>query len=139
MKDNTVINRLSVVLVSIYLFSVAAWLLLTRQIPSPSLGRLVLARLRRPYSGDLDEMRQEQGHCWLAALPSHLLTDQESASCLMVFENGKPLGPAHAAHEEIRRIGGGRFSHWGGDLFFSTSDNTDPRTNGRNYRVKEVR
>ena len=32
-------------------------------------------------------------------------------------------------------MGSGRFSHWGGNLFFSTSDNTDPNTNGRVYQV----
>jgi hypothetical protein len=37
--------------------------------------------------------------------------------------------------------GGGRFSHWGnglgnGYIIFSTSDNTDPRRNGRTYLVR---
>ena len=36
-------------------------------------------------------------------------------------------------HADIRSLGGGRFSHWGNNLFFSASDNTDPRTNGRTY------
>ena len=36
-------------------------------------------------------------------------------------------------HEDIRSQGGGRFSHWYGCLFFSTSDGTDPRVNGRAY------
>jgi hypothetical protein len=61
-------------------------------------------------------------------------------SKLRIFENGIELGPSHATHADIRTLGGGRFSHWGGSsgtgasqLYFSTSDNTDPRQNGRIY------
>ena len=35
-----------------------------------------------------------------------------------------------------RKDGKGRYSHWGArSLWFSTSDNSDPRTNGREYKV----
>jgi hypothetical protein len=47
--------------------------------------------------------------------------------------DGQLLGPPHASHEEIRRSGGGRYSHWEGRLYFSSSDGSDPRTNGRRY------
>lgn len=61
--------------------------------------------------------------------------DQIARSQLMLLENGKPLKP-HEAHVQIRNEGLGRFSHWGAHgLLFSSSDNTDPRTNGREYRV----
>jgi hypothetical protein len=57
-------------------------------------------------------------------------------SDLILLEDGKPLGPAHCAHAEIRKEGKGRWSHWGScTVWFSTSDNSDPRTNGREYRV----
>jgi hypothetical protein len=57
-------------------------------------------------------------------------------SDLVLMENGKPLGPAHSAHADIRKDGQGRYSHWGArTLYFSTSDNTDPKTNGREYKV----
>ena len=36
----------------------------------------------------------------------------------------------------IERLGQGSFSHWDRDLFFSTSDNTDPRVSDRTYLVK---
>ena len=55
-------------------------------------------------------------------------------STLRLFENGKELGPAHAAHVDIRAKGGGQFSHWNTTLYFSASDNSDPRTNGREYK-----
>lgn len=62
--------------------------------------------------------------------------DSESSptsSTLRLYENGKELGPAHTSHKDIRRYGKGRFSHWGNSLYFSSSDNTDPRRNGRRY------
>lgn len=57
-------------------------------------------------------------------------------STLMLFEDGKPLGPAHTLHATIRETGRGAFSHWRGRLLFSTSDNSDPRTNGRRYTAR---
>lgn len=52
-----------------------------------------------------------------------------------LFEDNKPLGPTHSLHDDILELGLGRFSHWGSTLYFSTSDNSDPRTNGRFYKV----
>lgn len=57
-------------------------------------------------------------------------------SRLEVLENGRPLGPAHTLHVEIARQGKGRFSHWLRALYFSASDNSDPRHNGRTYAVR---
>lgn len=55
------------------------------------------------------------------------------ASPLRIFENGLDLGVGHEGHAEIRQLGGGRFSLWMNHLHFSSSDNTDPRTNHRIY------
>jgi len=57
-------------------------------------------------------------------------------SKVIVLENGKRLGPPHTFHETIRQHGMGAYSHWGTYLYFSSSDNTDPRSNGRAYIVK---
>jgi hypothetical protein len=54
----------------------------------------------------------------------------------MVIEDGRPLGPAHSFHDTIRNQGRGRFSHWHSGLYFSTSDGSDPRANGRVYELK---
>jgi hypothetical protein len=61
-----------------------------------------------------------------------------TASVLRVLENGVDLGPAHSGHTTIRSTGKGAFSHWQDSsgnvgLYFSTSDNTNPKTNGRSY------
>jgi hypothetical protein len=64
---------------------------------------------------------------------------QPRGSNLSVFEDGRKLGPAHAMHADIAKIGGGRYSHWnapdGSIVLFSASDNSDPRANGRRYTV----
>ena len=54
-------------------------------------------------------------------------------SILKFYEDGVEIGPAHSVHNDIRRQGEGRFSHWGETILFSASDNSDPRTNGRTY------
>lgn len=55
-------------------------------------------------------------------------------SPVILYEDGKPLGPGHRLHDEINKFGQGRFSHWAVTGFvFAASDNSDPRTNGREY------
>jgi MoaA/NifB/PqqE/SkfB family radical SAM enzyme len=53
-----------------------------------------------------------------------------------LFEDDTPLGPAHAVHDHIRQSGWGAYSHWGTQVYFSTSDNSDPNTNGRRYTLR---
>jgi 2-polyprenyl-3-methyl-5-hydroxy-6-metoxy-1,4-benzoquinol methylase len=62
-------------------------------------------------------------------------TQSGDTSPVFVFEGQEQLGLPHSIHEEIVRHGGGRFSHWGQEVLFSSSDNSDPRTNGRMYRL----
>jgi hypothetical protein len=61
--------------------------------------------------------------------------DNGSRSHLVLCEDGHPLGPPHSMHDDIRQKGLGRYSHWGDDVEFSASDNSNPNTNGRTYWV----
>ena len=53
----------------------------------------------------------------------------------MVYEDEVPLGFAHVPRPQIQRFGNGRYLHWGQELFFSASDNSDPDRNGRRYAI----
>ena len=84
----------------------------------------------------------ESGHSYIVNQDFGTLRDTSSEprrSKLRIFENGKELGAAHSVHADISNLGGGRFSYWGGssgaamNLYFSASDNTNPKTNGRMY------
>jgi hypothetical protein len=132
-------NPLSVVLVSTYLTFVGVWLILSKQIPAPGFLRILMSFVRSPHEGAIGSFASDGGHCYVAQLPRRLLSDKESSSSLRLFEDGRALGPARAPHDEIRASGEGRYSHWGNQLYFSTSDNTDPRTKGRRYLVREIR
>ena len=69
---------------------------------------------------------------WPYVVPSH--PDAVLApGDITLLEDGRPLGPPKPSHEEIRRLGKGRFDLWERGLWFSTSDDTDPRHNGRHY------
>jgi 2-polyprenyl-3-methyl-5-hydroxy-6-metoxy-1,4-benzoquinol methylase len=82
------------------------------------------------------------GHMWLAAVP-HLADraddkkkiDTESGSPVFVFEDGVQLAHPHSIHDDIRKHGRGRFSHWQESMYFASSDNSDPTTNGRMYAL----
>jgi hypothetical protein len=58
-------------------------------------------------------------------------------SQLMLYEDGKMLGLAHALLSDIAKYGKARFNHWGANLYFSASDNSDPNENGRSYAYCE--
>ena len=68
------------------------------------------------------------------------LGDTEAApsrSAIELWENGTRLGPAHSSINEIASLGKGRFLHERGNgsgrITWSSSDNTNPVTNGRTY------
>lgn len=57
-------------------------------------------------------------------------------SLCTITEDGRALGPAQSSRGSIETEGRGRFSHWSErTVFFSASDNSDPRTNGRAYAL----
>lgn len=71
---------------------------------------------------------------WVLGLPAARPTPA-AGQVLVLFEDGRPLGPADALHAEIAARGGGRYSVWGDWLYFSSSDGSDPRSNGRRYEL----
>jgi glycosyltransferase involved in cell wall biosynthesis len=83
-----------------------------------------------------EDMRKEHGHGWTWRLPPNVPPGDRSGdhrSLTLLLENLCPLGPVHSLHDAIRSHGCGRYSHWEERLYFSTSDNSDPRTNDRIY------
>jgi hypothetical protein len=81
----------------------------------------------------LKEFVPEVGFAFMARLPHDSWTAEERPSTARIFEDGRELGPANAQHADIRALGRGHFSFWGEWVHVSTSDNTDPRSNGRVY------
>ncbi|CAA7619608.1 radical SAM protein [Magnetospirillum sp. SS-4] len=85
-----------------------------------------------------DWFRPEIGHCWTI---SNALTGLDAmirdglTPRITVTENGIPLGPSNAIHEEIRYTGYGRYALAGNLLYLSASDSSDPTTNDREYAV----
>jgi hypothetical protein len=62
-------------------------------------------------------------------------TDDPWTSRLVLRQDGVIIGTPHSRHDEIVSHGHGRYSHWLGNLYFSTPDNTDPRVNGHVYTI----
>lgn len=80
----------------------------------------------------------ERGHMWQHPLPqfAHIgdVVGSDTRSTLFLFEDGQQLPYPHAVHDDIDQLGKGRFSHWEGNLLFSSSDCSDPNENNRNYQ-----
>jgi hypothetical protein len=84
---------------------------------------------------DLNRVVPEVGHAYML---TYFAAGWDAASRgpgspVLLLEDTLPLGPAHTLHDDIRKAGRGRYSHWGTGLYFSASDNSDPRANGRIY------
>ena len=56
-------------------------------------------------------------------------------SKLILYEDKKHLGPPHSLHSDLREKGMGRYSHWDSNIFFTTSDNSNPNSNNRIYSI----
>ncbi len=82
------------------------------------------------------------GYAWTANLEHYAdvcdTSEHPRRSRIMLYEDGAPLGFAHALHAHIQSHGGSRYSHWENTLIFSTTDNSDPNKNGRQYSVRDV-
>jgi 2-polyprenyl-3-methyl-5-hydroxy-6-metoxy-1,4-benzoquinol methylase len=81
-----------------------------------------------------------QGHMYGTSLPDleHVAdntTSGQNISPVYIFEDKKQLRFPHALHADIAKFGAGRFSHWNKELLFSSSDNSDPCSNGRMYEI----
>ena len=80
------------------------------------------------------------GYAWRVYLPDHAGHSDSIAepkrSTLMLFEDSVPVGFAHAPLVHILAHGGGRYLHSDESLLFSSTDNTDPNTNGRTYGIR---
>jgi hypothetical protein len=91
--------------------------------------------LRRPFvrflNSDFGVIAQDKLFVSLADS-----ADNNERSPIEIYEDDKRLEPAHSVHADVAKIGHGRFSHWRNDgaiFIFSSSDNSDPQTNGRAY------
>lgn len=116
-------------------FSVALWLDRSWDDPRPK-GEIVV-QLVGPFEPQAKAAfrtvpsSREYGD--LAALADDPHIEGDSRSPVVVYENKTPLGPAHSTFAEVSS-GHGRFAHWKGfGIIFSSSDGTDPNTNGRRY------
>jgi len=83
----------------------------------------------------------EKGNAYVSWLPpayDELADDGENPdrSPLILYEDGKPLGPAHSNINEIVEQGGGRYLHLKGQIVFSPSDNGSPNAPWRKYSVR---
>jgi hypothetical protein len=82
-------------------------------------------------------IQKDTGFAWIVTTDVNPATRK-----LSVYENGKLLGPGDSIHDDIRKKGLGAFSHWDPKtpgvftVYFSTSDNSDPNSNGRDYELK---
>ncbi|HMF10922.1 MAG TPA: methyltransferase domain-containing protein [Gemmataceae bacterium] len=101
-----------------------------RSLPRFVVNRFLVRQLPRPF-------RHEGGDCYSAGLPALLrYADDESVShrsTLALYEDGLPLQQPHCSINAIRELGIGRYAHWEDRLYFSTTDNSDPNINGRDY------
>lgn len=94
-------------------------------------GGIILAWEKKP----IREFRHETGFAYQVNLGKIWMSSHAGPSPAQLLENGLALGSANAMHDNIRNIGKGQFSFWHNCLYFSTSDNSDPSSNGRRYEI----
>jgi hypothetical protein len=96
-------------------------------LPRPP-GSFSFVAIEKHAEGEFMFVIRFDRHSKLADTP-----EQPTRSPLLLFENDRPLGPAHSTIGDIKNLGRGRYLHLPTVVYFSSSDNTDPRSNGRLY------
>lgn len=85
----------------------------------------------------LSDIQLESGFAYKVSTGQPRLSSHKGPSTARILEDGVPLtGPENAPHKDIREIGLGRYSFWHDYVYFSASDNSDPRINGRSYQIE---
>ena len=78
-----------------------------------------------------------RGNLWEKNIPQFAAVADAAGdsrrSRLFVFEDNRQLFQPHSTHDDIAKHGGGRFSHWGTSVYFSSTDNTNPNTSTHKY------
>jgi hypothetical protein len=97
--------------------------------------RIILASLAKvPRQVQLSKLRHVEGHCFAVDLDDDLIDDSFSSSSILLFENGQALPRPHVRDQKkIASVGLGMAFHAQRTIYFATSDNTSPLTNGRTY------
>ena len=84
-----------------------------------------------------DSFRLEQGSCYIAHIPESFWERyRDTSEQITLCEDGKALPYPQCLHDDIRRLGGGRYSVWRGFIYMSTVDGSNPCCNGRTYEVR---
>lgn len=81
----------------------------------------------------IEVIQKEDGHCHIAVMPPGVALPEYT-----LFEDDDPLAQSDSLHADIRQDGGGRYSFWGRFVYFSASDNSDARSNGRKYVLRRL-
>lgn len=105
-------------------------------------GRSTRKEIRRPFMPLLDSKIAAVAPDYFFWDVADETKDNKTRSDVLLYEDGKLLGPAHTSLYEVAVLGMGRYAHWKGNysiFAFSSSDNTDPNTNGRTYWAERPR
>ncbi|HEX2852173.1 MAG TPA: hypothetical protein VHO24_02965 [Opitutaceae bacterium] len=90
-------------------------------------------RIAIPTNSIQPETTGHVSHAYASPIAAKLGASPNDHCIVALFEDGQPL-PTHRTDENaIRNNGHGLYLIRNGRLIFSASDNTDPRTNGRDY------
>jgi hypothetical protein len=128
-------DQREVLLASLHILGIVGRLAWRREIACRRILGWAEVFLAGGFSRKLRRFVPDSGFCFRAPGPRRAISDQTGSSTLILVEDGIPLAAPHSAHDDIRRLGRGRYSHWGRRIYFSSSDNTDPRKNGRIYKL----
>lgn len=79
-----------------------------------------------------------RGNMWAWEVPDlEALADDKTAnkSPVYILENDEQLRLPHTIHDEIAKLGGGRFSHWSRWVCFAPVDNCDPNLSKNRFSL----
>jgi hypothetical protein len=83
-----------------------------------------------------DVITYKEGNLYIADLGDNRLSSHLRPSPGRLLEDGEKLGPANANRNEIKSKGKGRYVFLDNNLYFSSSNNSNPMINDRIYQIQ---
>lgn len=84
----------------------------------------------------IEAITQKEGNLFIASLEENRLSAHLRPSPARLLEDGKSLDRPNANRNELKTKGKGRYVFLENSLYFSSSDNSSPLTNGRTYTIR---
>ncbi|MBF0117340.1 MAG: SGNH/GDSL hydrolase family protein [Desulfobacterales bacterium] len=97
-------------------------------------GKTAISNYFKVDIRQVDFIGKEGNFCYIVRLPKNFPVSINKPN-LKLYENGVELSYSNSSLEEIKNQGKGKYMHLNDKIYFSATDNSNPKKNGKLYKL----